>query len=150
MTFDAGGQEKKIYGSLTKMLYVPVLNKQLQVGSVIEKADIEYKLFPSHKLTSYVIQDEKDLIGKTLRRHATKEGEVLGVHDVINPVVMKRGDLITMKVETPSVVVTTRGKVQGNASVGQSVQVVNLDSKRLVEGVVKDAQTVIISVGTTR
>lgn len=149
VTFDTGGHEKKIRGSLTKMVYVPVLNKQVQAGCTIEKNDIEYKLFPAQKVTSYVIQDEKDLIGKTLRRHTVKVGEVLGVHDVINPVVMKRGDLVTMKVETPTVVISTRGKVQGNASVGQSVQVMNLESKRLVEGVVKDAQTVIIPVGTT-
>lgn len=148
VTFDIGGQEKKIRGSLRKMVYVPVLNKQLHMGCVIEENDLEYKLFPAQKVTAYVIKDEKDLIGKTLRRHNVKEGEVLGAHDVINPVVMKRGDLITMRVETPTVVISTRGKVQGNASVGQSVQVMNLDSKRLVEGVVRDAQTVIIPVGT--
>lgn len=149
VTFNTGNQEKKIRGSLTKMVYVPVLNKQRQMGCAIEKSDIEYKLFPAQKVTSYVIQDEKELIGKTLRRHNVKEGEILGVHDVINPVVMKRGDLVTMKVETATVVISTRGKAQSNAAIGQSVQVMNLDSKRLIEGVVKDAQTVLIPVGTT-
>jgi flagella basal body P-ring formation protein FlgA len=47
-------------------------------------------------------------------------------------------------VETPTVVISTRGKAQNSAALGQSVQVMNLESKRIVEGIVKDSQTVII------
>jgi flagella basal body P-ring formation protein FlgA len=75
-----------------------------------------------------------------------KSGDALSVHDVTSPIIIKRGDLVTMKVETPTVVISTRGKAQGNAAVGQSVQVMNLESKRLIEGVVKDSQTIIIPV----
>lgn len=146
VTFDVGGQEKKAKGSLSVMVSVPVLNKQLEVGSIIEKEDLEFKDFPSSKVTKNMIQDEKELVGKTLRRRSVKVGDMLNAHDVISPVIIKRGDLVTMKVETPTVVISTRGKVQGNAAAGESVQVMNLESKRLIEGIVKDSQTVIIPV----
>lgn len=148
VTFDIGGHEKKIKGCLSTMVSIPVLNKQLDSGAIIEKEDLEFKDFPSHKVTKYMIQDEKELIGKTLRRRSVKAGDMLSAHDVISPVVIKRGDLVTMKVETPTVVISTRGKAQGNAAVGQSVQVMNLESKRLIEGVVKDSQTIIIPVAS--
>ncbi|QOL20074.1 flagellar basal body P-ring formation chaperone FlgA [Candidatus Bodocaedibacter vickermanii] len=146
VTFDVGGHEKKIKGCLSTMVLIPVLNKQLEVGSIIEKEDLEFKDFPSNKVTKNMIQDEKELIGKTLRRKSAKVGDMLSVHDIISPIIIKRGDLVTMKVETPTVVISTRGKAQGNAAIGQSVQVMNLESKRLIEGVVKDSQTIIIPV----
>ncbi|MDP3935613.1 MAG: flagellar basal body P-ring formation chaperone FlgA, partial [Alphaproteobacteria bacterium] len=148
VTFDIGGHEKKIRGFLSTMVSIPVLNKQLDSGEIIEKEDLEFKDFPSHKVTKYMIQDDKELVGKTLRRKSVKAGDMLSVHDVISPIIVKRGDLVTMKVETQTVVVATRGKAQGNAAVGQSVQVMNLESKRLIEGVVKDSQTVIIPVSS--
>jgi flagella basal body P-ring formation protein FlgA len=146
VTFDVGGHEKKIRGCLSAMASIPVLNKQLDSGAIIEKEDLEFMNIPSHKLTKYMIQDEKELVGKTLRRRSVKVGDALSVHDVTSPIIIKRGDLVTMKVESPNVVISTRGKAQGNAAVGQSVQVMNLESKRLIEGVVKDPQTIIIPV----
>lgn len=146
VTFDVGGQEKKIKGCLSTMVSIPVLNKHLEAGSIIEKEDLEFKDYPSNKVTKYMIQDEKELVGKTLRRRSAKAGDMLSARDVISPVIIKRGDLVTMKVETPTVVISTRGKAQGSAAAGQSVQVMNLESKRLIEGVVKDSQTVIIPV----
>lgn len=143
-TFDLSGQEKKIRGQLSRVVYLPVLNKPIESGYIIQKEDLEHKSFPAHKVTKYMVQNEGDLIGKVLRKRAANAGDMLSVHDVISPVVIKRGDLITVRVETPTVVISTRGKAQNNAALGQSVQVMNLESKRIIEGTVKDSQTVII------
>lgn len=144
VTFDLNGQEKKIRGQLSKVVYVPVLNKPIESGYIIQKEDLEHKSFPAHKVTKYMVQHEGDLIGKSLRKRIANAGEILSAHDVISPVLIKRGDLITIRVETPTVVISTRGKAQNNAAMGQSVQVMNLESKRIIEGTVKDSQTVII------
>jgi flagella basal body P-ring formation protein FlgA len=146
VTFDIGGQEKKVRGCVSTMVSIPVLNKQLDSGAIIEKEDLEFRDFPSHKVTKSMIQDEKELVGKTLRRRSVKAGDMLSAHDVISPIIIKRGDLVTMRVETQTVVISARGKAQGSAAVGQSVQIMNLESKRLIEGIVKDSQTVIIPV----
>lgn len=143
-TFDVCGQEKKIRGMLSKVVYVPVLNKPIESGYIIQKEDLEHKAFPAHKVTRYMAQSEGDLIGKSLRKRSASAGDMLSVHDVISPIVIKRGDLITVWVETPTVVISTRGKAQNNGALGQSVQVMNLESKRIIEGTVKDPQTVVI------
>lgn len=148
VTFDVSGRETKIRGSLSAAIYIPVLNKSLQPGNIIQKEDIEYSAFPQHKVTAHIIQNEQDLIGKTVRRSMLQPGSVLNTQDIINPIVIKRGDLVTMRVESPGIVITARGKAQGSAAVGQVVQVLNLESKRLIEGVVKDSQIVIIPVAT--
>lgn len=143
-TFDLSGQEKKIRGQLSRVVYLPVLNKPIESGHIIQKEDLEHKSFSAHKVTKYMVQNEGDLIGKALRKRAANAGDMLSFHDVISPVVIKRGDLITVRVETPTVVISTRGKAQNNAALGQSVQVMNIESKRIIEGTVKDSQTVII------
>lgn len=144
VTFDVDGQEKKLRGFLSKVLYLPVLNRPIESGHIIQKEDLEHKPFPAHKVTKYMIQNENSLIGKELRKRGANAGDMLNIHDVISPIVIKRGDLITVRVESPTVVISTRGKAQGNAALGQSVQVMNLESKRIIEGTVKDSQTVVI------
>lgn len=143
-TLDAGGQETNVKGRITKVIYVPVLKRALQPGNVIEKEDIEYKAFPQHKITAHIIQSEQDLIGRTVRRNMPQIGNMINTQDIINPILIKRGDLVTMRVENAGVLITARGKAQGNAAAGQVVQVMNLESKRLIEGVVKDSQIVVI------
>jgi len=148
VTFDAAEGETKIRGRLSMAVYVPVLNKAIRPGDIIQKEDIEYSAFPQDRVTAQVIQNEQDLIGKTVRRSMIQSGNVLNVQDIVNPVIVKRGDLVTMRVESPGIVITARGKAQGNAAAGQVVQVLNLESKRLIEGVVKDSQIVIVPVAT--
>jgi flagella basal body P-ring formation protein FlgA len=143
-TYDLSGQEKKIRGQLSKVVYAPVLNKKIEAGYIIQKEDLELKAFSEHKVTKYMVKNEGELIGKSLRKKTAVAGDMLSMHDVITPVLIKRGDLITVRVETPTVVISTRGKAQNSAALGQSVQVMNLESKRIVEGIVKDSQTVII------
>lgn len=148
VTFDVKGREKKVKGGLSQLVHIPVLNKPFAAGHVIQAEDITYQPLPSHRVTARVVQDQKELIGKALKRPASKVGTLLYMQDLVNPIIIKRGDLVTMRVETPNVIITARGKANGSAAVGQTIQVMNLDSKRLIEGVVKDAQTVIIPVAS--
>jgi flagella basal body P-ring formation protein FlgA len=144
--FDAKGNDIKVRGSISKIVYLPVLNKTISLGQIIQKEDIEYTSFPEHKLANNVVQNEEALIGKTLRRRIMNAGDILNINDVVNPIVIKRGDLVTMRVENSSFIITARGKAQGSAAIGETVQVMNLESKRLIDGIVKDSQTVIIPV----
>lgn len=144
--FDAKGNDIKVRGSISKIVYLPVLNKTISPGQIIQKEDIEYTSFPEHKIANNVVQNEEALIGKTLRRRIMNAGDILNINDVVSPIVIKRGDLVTMRVENSSFIITARGKAQGSAAIGETVQVMNLESKRLIDGIVKDSQTVMIPV----
>lgn len=144
-TFNLDGTEKKVRGTLSKTVYVPVLNKDVNSGYVVAKEDIEYKGVPEHKVTPHVARHQEDLIGKSLKRRISA-GNILSQNDMVSPVAIKRGDLVSMRVETPTIVITVRGKAQGNGAIGDTLQVMNMESKKLIDGIVKDSQTVVVPV----
>jgi flagellar basal body P-ring formation protein FlgA len=144
LTIGVDGQDKKIKGSFSKIVYVPTLNKLKYPGQLIEKEDVVFTTASEKDLPHQVLLVESDLVGKVVGRRVIKSNAPIKEADVAKPTVLKRGDIVTLKVETKNIVITTRGKAEKNAAVGDIVPVLNIASKKMVEGVVKDAQTVVI------
>ena len=65
-------------------------------------------------------------------------------HDVVSPRLVTRGSLVTMKIETPFITVTSQGKSEQDGAQGDVVRVMNTQSNRVVEGTVTAPGTVEI------
>lgn len=144
LTISVDGQDKKIKGSFSKVVYVPTLNKLKYPGQLIEKEDVVFTTASEKDLPHQALLFENDLVGKVVGRRVIRSNTPIKESDVAKPMVLKRGDVVTLKVETKNIVITTRGKAEKNAAVGDIVQVLNIASKKMVEGIVKDTQTVVI------
>jgi flagella basal body P-ring formation protein FlgA len=126
---------------------VPILAHRLEAGTKISAADLDWIQVPEERITADVVTEPEQLIGRELRRD-TVEGGILHSHDVMPPQLVKRGSLVTMKIETPYISMTAQGKAQQDGAQGEVVRVVNTQSNRTVEGVVIAPDTVEIRVAS--
>lgn len=69
----------------------------------------------------------------------------LEIGDVRAPVLVTKGSLITMVVQTPTMTLTSKGKAMDNGAMGEAVRIQNSQSKTVVEGEVVSAGTVRIA-----
>ena len=126
---------------------VPVLAHRTEGGTTLGDADLEFIQVADDRITADIVTEPSQLIGRELRRD-TGEGEILHSHDVVPPRLVTRGSLVTMKIETPLITITTQGKAQQDGAQGDAIRVVNTQSSRIVEGTVTGPG--IVDVRTTQ
>ena len=74
-------------------------------------------------------------IGKAAR-HALRAGASASMRDLLSPRVIRRDELVKVSFESDGVILTLDGKAMGDGAVGDTLQVMNTVSKRVVEAVV--------------
>lgn len=133
-----------VNGRITFKRSVPVLTHRLEAGTTIGAADVDWAVVPEDHVNVSVLTNVDEIVGRELRRD-TDEGEVLHVHDVMQPRLVTRGSIITMKIETPMMLVATQGKSLQDGTQGDVIRVLNTQSNRMLEGTVTGPGTVTIT-----
>jgi flagella basal body P-ring formation protein FlgA len=106
--------------------------RNIAAGDIISASDL---VFSSDAVAPEdTIADPDAAIGKSAR-HALRAGAPAAVRDLIWPKVIKRDDLISVAFEEDGVNLTLEAKAMGDASVGDNVEVTNLQSKKVIEAV---------------
>ncbi len=133
-------------GCVSRVAYVPVLKHAVFSGVEIQPQDIEYIAISSSAMSSAIIQKTDQLVGKLMGRKKVNPGEPVQHKDIVEPIAMKRGDTVIIKAMVKNISISLKGAVQNSASIGQQVKVMNMQSKRIIEGTVQDSQTVIVPI----
>jgi flagellar basal body P-ring formation protein FlgA len=136
-------QRQRVTGRLIRMIELPVLSRALAPGDTIAAADIETMRVRAERLGSDAVLDRRTLIGKTPRR-MLRPHEPLRVGDVQVPLLVHRGDLVTIVLETPTMRLTTQGKALADGAMGAMLQIANTKSNRLIDARVTGANTVAV------
>lgn len=139
----ADGERLRVTGRIHYVVELPVLNRYVAPGETIDAADIDRVAFRSERLTQGVVAEAADLVGKTPRR-AIRPQEPVRQIDVALPLVVRKGDLVTIVFETPGLVLTAQGKAAEDGAKGASIRVANTRSGRLLDAVVVGPGTVAI------
>ena len=125
---------------------VPVLAHRLEGHTAIAEADLDWIQVPDDRITDDIVTEQSQLIGRELRRDVG-EGELLRGHDVVSPRLVQRGSLVTMRIKTPFLTITSQGKAEQDGAEGETVRVLNTQSNRVVEGTVAGMGMVEIRTG---
>ena len=88
-------------------------------------------------------------IGMQMRKQL-RAGQALRVADLGKPDLVQRDDNVTLIYETAGLYLTIRGKAVESGTEGDTISVLNLQSKRTVSGVVIGRGQVAISIATPR
>ena len=147
-TIDIRDADKKVESlTLTARYYpvmqVPVLTQTMRKGDVISKSDIEYIAMRSDAVTSAILMDEKDLLGKTPRR-GISAGRPMIASDVQLPELVAKGDIVTMMLQNGALSLTVQGKALDDGAKGETVRIMNTASNKVVEAVVLGSQKVAV------
>jgi flagella basal body P-ring formation protein FlgA len=120
-------------GRIELMVEIPHLAAQRPAGTILTPADIEMKLVPLRTAEGGGFATIDQLVGKALQRQG-RGGLMLKSTDVIEPLVVSRNQMVTVYFRTGPMTLTVKGQSLGNASAGQPVQVLNLASKKILNG----------------
>jgi flagella basal body P-ring formation protein FlgA len=114
---------------------------------VLKESDLAVVRRP--KTESAAITDMSAVVGLAAR-HPLRPDQPLHMADLMKPEIVARNDTVTIVYQAPGLVLTLRGQAQEAGALGDTIGVLNIDSKRTVQGVISAPGRVTIGAVTTR
>lgn len=141
---DLAAQTYNISGSLYRLVDVPVLRGSINRGDIISKHDIDIKPMRESFLKGSYIANADDVIGMAPRRNMAA-GSIFKVNDIEQPLLVTRGEFVTMVFKNGPLELTARGKALQNGAIGDVVRVENTASNKTIQGTVTEDGNVAIA-----
>jgi flagellar basal body P-ring formation protein FlgA len=135
-------------GTAIETVEAAVLARNLERGDVLKSSDVIVERRPRAEVGTDPAARER-AVGMQARRQL-RIGQALRVADLAKPDLVTRDQNVTLIYETAGLYLTLRGKAMDNGTEGDVVSVMNLQSKRIVSGVVIGRGQVSISVTMPR
>jgi flagella basal body P-ring formation protein FlgA len=83
-------------------------------------------------------------------KHELHPGQPLHSADVAKPDIVQRNDNVTIVYQAPGVMLTLRGLAQDAGALGDTIGVLNAESKRVVQAVISGPDRVMVKAVITR
>lgn len=135
----------RVSGRLVRTAEVPVPARLLAAGETIAAGDLTAATLRADRLGADTLLQKSDLVGKA-PRHALRPGEPVHASDVAVPLVVHRGTLVTILLETPALRLSAEGKAMEDGGMGAVIRVANTKSSRVIDAVVAGPGTVTVAV----
>jgi flagella basal body P-ring formation protein FlgA len=130
----AGSQAKlRFTGTAIETVEVAVLTRNIDRTDVLRTGDIVVERRPKAELAGGEPASRVAAIGMQTRR-PLRAGQALKMLDLSKPDLVHRDQDVTIIYQTAGVYLTTRGKALDSGSDGDTVSVLNIQSKRTVSG----------------
>ncbi|MBY0382402.1 MAG: flagellar basal body P-ring formation protein FlgA [Xanthobacteraceae bacterium] len=121
-------------GTALDTVEAAVLTRALDRGEIIKTADVTFERRPRSEFGNDVAL-RNNVIGMQTRR-ALRAGQGLKTSDLAKTDLITRDQAVTLIYETPGLYLTGRGKATEAGKQGDVINVLNLQSKRTVQGVI--------------
>lgn len=108
--------------------------RSLAAGDVIQPEDVIWASVQSHLAPAGAPQDAEAVIGLEAKR-ALRAGTPVGPRDLASPQVIARNDMVEVAYINDGVELTVTGKATRNASAGEAVPILNVQSNRTIDAV---------------
>jgi len=132
----AGAPETvRISGRANAVEAMPVLRSRVAPGELITADAVEWRQVPMGRYTSAYIDRLDDLVGQTPKRPLNM-GQPIRSSDIGRLEQVAKNALITMVAQGPGLTITTTGRAIEGGSVGDVIQVMNLQSKKILQATV--------------
>ena len=142
--FNKGGLgQKRIWVRAYLEVLSPVVITQRPVarGHTLSADDVCLEKRDLATVPAGAVANLHEVLGLRLKQ-TLGVGAVLRRTQVEKPPVVKRGDVVRLLIETESLIITALGRVDEGGGMGDTIRVINLDSKRRVYGEIVDSETV--------
>ena len=133
-------------GSAIETVEAAVLTRNVERTDLLKSSDIMVERRPKVEIGGDAAVRES-AIGMQMRR-PMRAGQALRIADLAKPDLVQRDQGVTVIYQTAGIYLTTRGKALDNGTEGDVVNVINLQSKRTVTGVVTGRGQVTVQVVT--
>ncbi|MCG2629506.1 flagellar basal body P-ring formation protein FlgA [Bradyrhizobium sp. WYCCWR 13023] len=124
----------RLTGTAIETVEVAVLTRDVDRTETLKSSDVALERRPKAEVTGEAALRER-AIGMQLRR-PMRAGMPIRVADVAKPEFVSRDQSVTVIYQVPGIYLTTRGKAIESGAEGDTVSVLNLQTKRTLSGVV--------------
>jgi flagella basal body P-ring formation protein FlgA len=133
----------------TALETVPAVTVQHPVehGEVLKESDLAIVRRP--KTESAAITDMSAVVGLAAR-HPLRPDQPLRMADLMKPEIVARNDTVTIVYQAPGLMLTLSGQAQEAGALGDTIGVLNVESKRVVQGVISAPGRVTVAAVANR
>jgi flagellar basal body P-ring formation protein FlgA len=135
-------------GTVIETVEAAVLTRGIERNELIKSSDVVVERRPKAEAGSDAVVRDR-AVGMQARRQL-RAGQAVRLADLAKPDLVQRDQSVTLIYDTPGLYLTVRGKAQDSGTEGDVVNVLNLQSKRTVQGVVIGRGQVSVAVATPR
>jgi flagella basal body P-ring formation protein FlgA len=121
-------------GTAIETVEVAVLTRDIDRVDLLKSSDVALERRPKAEVTGEAASRERT-VGMQLRR-PMRAGTPIRVADIVKPDFVSRDQSVTVIYQVPGVYLTTRGKAIESGAEGDTVSVINLQTKRTLTGTV--------------
>ncbi|MGL9616497.1 flagellar basal body P-ring formation chaperone FlgA [Bradyrhizobium sp. U531] len=121
-------------GTAIETVEVAVLTRDVDRADTLKSSDVALERRPKAEVTGEPASRDRS-VGMQLRR-GMRAGTPLRAADIVKPDFVVRDQAVTVIFQAPGLYLTTRGKAIESGAEGDTVSVLNLQSKRTLTGVV--------------
>jgi flagellar basal body P-ring formation protein FlgA len=122
-------------GSLTETADAIVPVRTIARGEIVRAADLAVERRPKTEVTTEIVGSNGEAVGRAARQ-ALRHGQPMRRSDLVKPELVKRDDNVTLVYEVPGITLMTRGKALEAGAEGDVINVLNIQTKRTLQGVV--------------
>lgn len=135
-------------GIVVEMLDAVVLTRNVDRGEVLKSSDVVIERRPKSEVGSDAAT-RGHAVGMQMRK-AVRAGQALRGVDLGKPDLVQKDDNVTLIYEASGIYLTARGKAIDTGTEGDTVTVLNLQSKRTITGTVVGRDQVAIAISMPR
>ncbi len=141
------GQAARFTGTAIETVDAVAVAHPVEHGEVIKVSDLTVLRRPKDDSGSLT---DSNAVAGLAARHPLRPGQPLTTSDLMKPEVVLRNDTVTIVYEAPGVTLTLRGQAQDAGGVGDTIGVLNSESKRVVQAVISGPDRVTVGPVITR
>jgi len=134
-------------GILAETFDAVVSAHELAQGQVLKPTDVSIERRPKSEFTPTALTNLDQLQGLSAK-HVLHAGQVIRQADVSKPELVGRNETVTIVYEVPGIRLSVLGKSIEPGGLGDSINVLNVESKRTVQATVTGPSRVTVNAGT--
>jgi flagella basal body P-ring formation protein FlgA len=127
--------EARVTGAVVELVEVAVLTRAIARGEPVQASDFAIERRARETIPADAQADALGL-GARVARRALAAGGVLRAGDLAKPEIVARGEVVTVVYEVPGLLLTLRARASEAGALGDSIAVVNPQSKKSLQATV--------------
>jgi flagella basal body P-ring formation protein FlgA len=140
-------QSARYTGTAIETVDAIAVDRPVERGEVLKASDLTTLRRPKGEGGALT---EINTVAGLAARHELHPGQPLRAPDLMKPEIVQRNDNVTIVYQAPGVMLTLRGQAQDAGALGDTIGVLNAESKRVVQAVISGPGRVMVNAITTR
>lgn len=123
-------------GSAMETIEIFTATRPIDRGAIISASDLAVDRMPRQRLAPNQVTDRETVVGLAARR-SIQPGRPIFRSDFEEPILVRRGERVTMIYRVAGMTLTTVGQAMESGSAGAMIDILNLQSRRTITATVR-------------